>query len=67
MKALGREHEALAWHAIEVHAATGGGPELTLSGEAARLARARGVRSLTLSLTRARGSAAALVLAEVAA
>jgi holo-[acyl-carrier protein] synthase len=67
MKALGREAEALAWRAIEVRIATAGAPELMLSGEAATLAQAQGVRSLSLSLTRARGSAAAVVLAEVAA
>ena len=67
MKALGRDDEALAWHAIEVRTGPGRSPEMHLTGAAAALARARGVRSLSLSFSRTRGSAAAVVLAEVAA
>ncbi len=67
MKALGREDEALPWRAIEVRAMDGRTPEVVLSGAATTLARARGIRSLSLSVTRSRGSAAAVVLAEVAA
>jgi len=52
----------LAWHDLEVVPAAGRGLDLVLRGEAARLAAARGIDRVALSLTRTRGHAAALVV-----
>lgn len=65
MKALGRHDEPLAWRSIAVEWDEGGRPTLRLSGPAAELARARGVKSLSVSFSRAHGVAVAVVLAEV--
>jgi holo-[acyl-carrier protein] synthase len=64
MKALGRNDEGFGWKSIEVMRADDGQPTLHLSGEAARLAQRRGVRSLAVSLTHERDHAAAVVLME---
>jgi holo-[acyl-carrier protein] synthase len=67
MKALERGDEPLPWRSIAVTRAASGSPSLVLEGPAAELARARGIRSLALSITHERDHAAAVVLAEVAA
>jgi holo-[acyl-carrier protein] synthase len=64
MKALGRRDEPLPWRSIGVSRDAGGRPSLELSGEAAALARRRGVETLHLSTTYHRTAAAAIVLAE---
>jgi holo-[acyl-carrier protein] synthase len=65
MKALGRSDEAFGWREIAVARDADGRPSLCLSGPVASLARLRGVRSLTVSLTHEREYAAAVVVAEV--
>lgn len=60
VKALAPDGEPLPWRTIEVQA---GGRGLALSGTAALLARTRGISVLRLDVTRARGYAAAIVLA----
>lgn len=65
MKALGRDDRPLAWRSIAVGQDSHGRPTLRLTGTAAELARVRGVRSLSVSLARRRGLAAAVVLAEL--
>ncbi|MHB1835190.1 MAG: hypothetical protein ACYCXW_09510, partial [Solirubrobacteraceae bacterium] len=65
MKALGRADEAIEWlsiQALEDHH----DPRITLSGGAARLARARGVAALSASVSGGRDRAIALVVAEMA-
>lgn len=52
----------LAWHDLEVVPGAGRNAALVLRGEAARLAAARGIDRVALSLTRTRGHAAALVV-----
>lgn len=52
----------LTWHDLEVVPAAGRDLALVLRGEAARLAAARGIDQVALSLTRTRGHAAALVV-----
>jgi holo-[acyl-carrier protein] synthase len=64
MKALGRDEEGLAWRAIEVVEGEHGRCWLRLTDGAAVLAAARGVTNLSLSLTRQRDRAAAIVVAE---
>jgi holo-[acyl-carrier protein] synthase len=63
MKALGRTGEGFGWRSIEVVSDCAGGHRIRLSDGAAALARGRGVESLSVSLTRHRDTAAALVLA----
>jgi holo-[acyl-carrier protein] synthase len=64
MKALGRGDEPLPWRSIGVGRDAGGHLSLQLTGEAAALARRRGVETLHLSTTFHRSAAAAIVLAE---
>ncbi|MDQ6777822.1 MAG: holo-ACP synthase [Actinomycetota bacterium] len=64
MKALGRGDEPLPWRSIGVCRDAGGRLSLELSGEAAALARRRGVETLHLSTTYHRHAAAAIVFAE---
>jgi holo-[acyl-carrier protein] synthase len=64
MKALGRGDEPLSWRSIGVRRDVDGQLSLELSGEAAALARRRGVGTLHLSTTFHRAAAAAIVLAE---
>ncbi len=64
MKALGRGDEPLPWRSIGVCRDAGGRLSLELSGEAAALARRRGVEALHLSTTYHRHAAAAIVFAE---
>jgi holo-[acyl-carrier protein] synthase len=66
MKALGRRDEGFGWRSIAVRRGPQGQPSITLEGEVAALARRRGVRALTVSLTHEHDYAAAIVLAEVA-
>lgn len=65
MKALGRQDEPLSWRSIGVALDARGRPCLELTGDAAALARRRGILHLHLSLTEGRSQGAALVLAEV--
>lgn len=64
MKALRTCDAGIGWRAIEVLSAGRGGHVVTLSGEAAELAAAQGVRGLTASLTTERRHAGAIVIAE---
>ena len=64
MKALRRTDEGIGWQSIEIVNGAGGAPEIKLSGAAAALAAARGVTALSVSLTRQRRHAAAIVVAE---
>jgi holo-[acyl-carrier protein] synthase len=66
MKALRRSDEPLPWRAISVRTGAAGQPALELSGAAAQLAHDRGLRGLSVSLSRSGGNAAAVVLAECA-
>jgi phosphopantetheinyl transferase (holo-ACP synthase) len=66
MKALGRTDEGFGWDSIEVVSGLDGGHAIRLTGGAAALASARGVVSLSVSLTRQRRNAAAVVLARTA-
>jgi holo-[acyl-carrier protein] synthase len=54
-----------AWRSIEIRRTATGQPEVALAGEAAVLARRQGITSLSLSLTRGGGVAAATVVATV--
>ena len=63
LKALGVP-PGLSWHELEVSSEEGRPPRLLLSGEAARVAAARGVRRVHLSLTHAGGQSAAVVILE---
>jgi holo-[acyl-carrier protein] synthase len=65
MKALRRDDEPLPWLSIGVRRGAGGSPCLDLRGPAAELARRRGVRSLSVSLSHEGPLAAAVVLAEL--
>src|SRR5271170_6180840 len=64
-KALGTGiSRGVSWKEFEVKRETGGKPTLHLSGRAAELAEAMGVRRLQLSLTHSRELAMAVVVAE---
>ena len=63
MKALGVGLGAFAFGDVEVQRQPNGGPDIVLSGRAARLASERQVRSWMVSLTHTTSSAAAVVLA----
>jgi holo-[acyl-carrier protein] synthase len=65
MKVIDPRDDALAWGDLEVCGSDTGWPEMTLRGQAATLAESRGVSRLALSLTRERGNAAAVVIAEI--
>ena len=67
MKALRRTDEGIGWQSIEVVNGAGGMPEIKLSGAAAELAAMRGVTALSVSMTRQRRQAAAVVVAEAGA
>ncbi|HWF35022.1 MAG TPA: holo-ACP synthase [Solirubrobacteraceae bacterium] len=64
MKALGRGDEPLSWRSIGVRRDAGGHLSLELTGEAAALARRRGIDTFHLSTAYHRAAAAAIVLAE---
>jgi holo-[acyl-carrier protein] synthase len=64
MKALGRADEGIPWRSIGVERGASGRPSLKLTGAAADLARRRGVRELSVSLTHQKSVAVAVVLAE---
>ena len=64
MKALGRNDEGVGWRSIEVVGSGHGRLSVRLRDGAAALAADRGVTKLSVSLTRRRGNAAAVVLAE---
>lgn len=63
MKVLGRGDEALPWTSISVSRDASGRPTLRLSGEAAELARIRGLDVFELSLSHDGDYSAAVVLA----
>ncbi|HTX13025.1 MAG TPA: holo-ACP synthase [Solirubrobacteraceae bacterium] len=65
MKALRIAGEAVAWRSIEVAHDGTGRPSISLTGEAAELAKKRRILSLDLSLTLNRSSATAVVVAEL--
>jgi holo-[acyl-carrier protein] synthase len=56
--------DRLPWRSIEVIRDPSGAPSLALTGAADELARARGCRSLAVSLTHEQDHAAAVVVAE---
>lgn len=64
IKALRVADEPVPWCSIGVRSVHGGAPALDLSGSAARVAKQRGVRRVSVSITHERGLAAAVVLAE---
>jgi len=64
-KALGTGiSRGVNWREFEVRRAPGQRPELHLSGRAAEIAQALGIRHLALSLTHSRKEAMAVVVAE---
>jgi holo-[acyl-carrier protein] synthase len=65
MKALRRSDEPLDWRSIEIRPDAAGRPTLHLTGPASELARRAGVERLSVSLSRGRQVAAAVVVAEV--
>ena len=65
MKALGRGDEGLGWQSVALTANSAGGISLKLSGAAADLAKQRGVAELSVSVTRTRTHAGAVVLARL--
>jgi holo-[acyl-carrier protein] synthase len=64
MKALRRGDEGFGWQCIEVVDQLHGPPAVRLSGGAAALAARQGIRALSLSMTRQRRQAAAVVVVE---
>ena len=65
LKALGTGwRRDFAFRDVEVVRGANGAPTLSLSGEAARLAETRGVRTIHVSLSHERGIAAAAVILE---
>jgi holo-[acyl-carrier protein] synthase len=54
-----------SWKEIEVRRTETGRPEIALSGIAARIARRRGIRQMSLSLSHAGDAASAVVVARV--
>jgi holo-[acyl-carrier protein] synthase len=62
MKALATR-ERLPWHSVAISRGASGRPAIVLSGPAAELARERGIDRLSVSLSGARASAVAVVLA----
>jgi holo-[acyl-carrier protein] synthase len=54
----------LSWHELEVVSGAGGAPRLELTGQAAKVAKARGIERVHLSLTHAGGNAMAVVVLE---
>src|SRR5438105_14428575 len=66
IKALRRGDEPLPWRDIAVHTDPAGRPSLRLTGAAARVARAAGVKGLSVSLSHEGDLAAAIVVAELA-
>jgi holo-[acyl-carrier protein] synthase len=66
IKALSRDDmPALGWRSIGVDRDPDGRPTLRLTGEAAEYAERRGVESMSVSLTRHRSAAAAIVVIEL--
>ncbi|MDQ1375618.1 MAG: holo-[acyl-carrier protein] synthase [Actinomycetota bacterium] len=63
MKALGVGIGAVGWHDVEVVRADGGAPALRVTGRAAALAAAQGVRTWRVSLTHTDAAAEAIVIA----
>ncbi len=63
-KALAIGAEAVSWRDVEIQRDPDGSVKLSLSGNAARLARGSGIDCLSLSFTHERGRAAAVVIAE---
>jgi len=63
MKALGRADEAVEWRSIEA-LGDRGDPQITLHGEAARIADARSVTALSATVSADRARAIAIVVAE---
>jgi holo-[acyl-carrier protein] synthase len=66
LKALHPERPLADWRTIEVRRHASGWCELVLHGEAAALARQRGIESLALSMSHDGGRAAAFVVAHAA-
>jgi holo-[acyl-carrier protein] synthase len=66
IKALSRhDTPPLGWRSIGLERVTTGRPTLKLTGEAEAYARQRGVESMSVSLTRHRSGAAAIVVIEL--
>jgi holo-[acyl-carrier protein] synthase len=64
MKVLRTADEPLPWQSIALHDSGPGAPVLELTGAAAELARQRGVRTVSVSVSRVRDSVCAVVLAD---
>lgn len=65
LKALRVGDEAVSWRDVEIQRDPAGWVKVSLSGNAARLARRAGISDLSLSITHERGCAAAVVIAEI--
>lgn len=64
-KALGTGiSRGVSWREFEVVRQRGQAPEMHLHGRAAEIAKSRGIRRMTLSLTHSRDTAMAVVIAE---
>jgi len=59
------EDDAVPWTTVEVRRDDGGWVSVLLTGRAAELAQAAGIKELAVSLTHERGCAAAVVIAEI--
>ena len=64
-KALRVGDQSVSWRDVETRRDPDGSVKLSLSGSAARLARRSRISHLSLSLSYGRGSAAAVVIAEI--
>jgi holo-[acyl-carrier protein] synthase len=64
MKALGVGIGAVGWHDVEVVRADSGAPALRVTGRAAALAAAQGVRAWKVSLTHTDAAAEAIVITQ---
>ncbi len=62
-KTLGEAAAALGWHSIEVVRARGGEPSIRLDARAAEVARSRGLKRFSVSLSHEPAYAAAVVVA----
>jgi holo-[acyl-carrier protein] synthase len=62
-KVLDVGDRAVSWRDVEVRCGESDQPDLALSGSAAKLAQAKGIRDMGLSLAHARGVAVAVVVA----
>ncbi len=64
LKCLGAIPEPLCWREIEIRSDPGGQPCVRLNGQCLRLARAKGIRKIHLSLSHESGYTTAFAVAE---